>query len=246
MKFSTLPRIYSGSILSENTIIEIDAQHFHYLKNVLRLKVNDSFRIFNGINGEFIATVREIKKNTLSIHLNNLIRKPELGQNLTLGICIIKADKMLDAINMAVQLGVSKIAPLIAQRSQLKSVNHDRLFKCVIEATEQSERLTPPSLEQTTLLKSYRSENCGAIIYANENEDNNNSLIARIESLQSNFSFIVGPEGGFSNEELEMLSSWTDTFSISLGPNILRTETAVATGLAQIMLLKKFRHQLSF
>jgi 16S rRNA (uracil1498-N3)-methyltransferase len=242
MKFSTLPRIYYHSILSANTIIEIDSQHFHYLKNVLRLKINSPFRIFNGINGEFIATVREIKKNTLSIHLNNLIRKTELEQNLILGICIIKADKMLDAINMAVQIGVTKIVPLIAQRSQLKTVNHNRLFKCVIEATEQSERLTPPSLEQAILLKNYRSEYCGAIIYANENENNANSLMASIDALQSNFSFIVGPEGGFSNEELEMFSSWLDTFSISLGSNILRTETAVAAGLAQIMLLKKFRH----
>jgi 16S rRNA (uracil1498-N3)-methyltransferase len=239
MKFSTLPRVYYDSALSENAVINIDATYLHYLKNVLRLKVNDSFRIFNGTNGEFIATIKEIMKHSLFIDINNLIRKPEIIQNLTLGICIIKMDRMLDAVNMAVQLGVSKIVPLIAQRSQFKTVNHDRLSKCIIEATEQSERLTPPLLHQTTLLKSYRLETYDTIIYANENEDKANSLVKRVDSLQSNLSFIVGPEGGFSNEELEMFSLWGNAFSISLGSNILRTETAVAAGLAQIMLFKK-------
>ena len=65
-----------------------------HLKNVLRLKVNDSFRIFNGTNGEFIATIKEIMKHSLFIDINNLIRKPEIIQNLTLGICIIKMDRI--------------------------------------------------------------------------------------------------------------------------------------------------------
>jgi len=204
---------------------------------VLRLKINDQFRIFNGTEGEFIATIIDITKNNISINLNDFIRKPTTEVELTLGLCIIKPDKMIDAINMAVQLGVTKIIPLISQRSQFKEVNNDRLLKCIIEATEQTERLSPPTLSTTKLLKRFNKEMNGIIIYANENESESNSLI-KLGNLKSNISLIIGPEGGFSDEELSIFPLWDNTFSISLGSNILRTETAVATALAQIMLIR--------
>jgi len=204
---------------------------------VLRLKINDQFRIFNGTEGEFIATIIDITKNNISINLSDFIRKPTTEVELTLGLCIIKPDKMIDAINMAVQLGVTKIIPLTSQRSQFKEVNNDRLLKCIIEATEQTERLSPPTLSTTKLLKRFNKEMNGIIIYANENESESNSLI-KLGNLKSNISLIIGPEGGFSDEELSIFPLWDNTFSISLGSNILRTETAVATALAQIMLIR--------
>jgi len=226
-------------MLSESKIVSLETKYSHYLKNVLRLKIKDQLRIFNGIDGEFIATIIDITKNTISIELNNLIKKPFIIRTLTLGLCIIKIDRMLDAINMAVQLGVTQIVPLISERSQLRTMNNDRILKCIIEATQQSERLNLPAIDQITLLKDYNKKIKGVIIYANENEVESNSLMNKINSLNNDdISLIVGPEGGFSDEEFYMFSSWTNAFSISLGPNILRTETAVATGLAQIMLVR--------
>jgi len=237
MKISNLNRIYFNCTLSKGSIINLNEKYLHYLKNVLRLKINDQFRIFNGTEGEFIATIIDITKNNISINLSDFIRKPTTEVELTLGLCIIKPDKMIDAINMAVQLGVTKIIPLTSQRSQFKEVNNDRLLKCIIEATEQTERLSPPTLSTTKLLKRFNKEMNGIIIYANENESESNSLI-KLGNLKSNISLIIGPEGGFSDEELSIFSLWDNTFSISLGSNILRTETAVATALAQIMLIR--------
>ncbi|WP_410521486.1 RsmE family RNA methyltransferase [Candidatus Tisiphia endosymbiont of Metellina segmentata] len=148
---------------------------------------------------------------------------------------------MLDAIDMAVQLGVTKIIPLIAERSQFRTVNTQRLMKCIIESTEQSERLIPCILMPVVSLSLFLEQTLdNSIIYANENEDENNTLLKIMpiysSDISANLSVVVGPEGGFSQNELQMLSLRPNTLSISLGSNILRTETAVATCLAQIKL----------
>ncbi|MDR0296649.1 MAG: 16S rRNA (uracil(1498)-N(3))-methyltransferase [Rickettsia sp.] len=278
MKTSRLHRIYTNTKLIENCSLNLTEDHSHYLKTVLRLKIGDHFRIFNGIDGEFIAQITDITKNKLRAGLTNILRKAIVEPELTLGISIIKNDRMLDAIDMAVQLGVTKIIPLITERSQFHNVNDQRLMKCIIESTEQSERLTPPILMPLTSLALFLDQNLdNSIIYANENEDENNTLLkimpihsndlknwnvkqgvsersvqnvrehanapkfyeansSKQKSIHSNISVIVGPEGGFSPNELKMLSLRPNSLSISLGANVLRTETAVATCLAQIKL----------
>ncbi|WP_367364436.1 16S rRNA (uracil(1498)-N(3))-methyltransferase [Candidatus Tisiphia endosymbiont of Nedyus quadrimaculatus] len=241
MKFSHLHRIYTNIKLIENYSLNLAEDHSHYLKTVLRLKVGDHFRIFNGTDGEFIAQITGMTKNNLHVGLTNILRKATVEPELTLGISIIKSDRMLDAIDMAVQLGVTKIIPLIADRSQFRTVNTQRLMKCIIESTEQSERLIPCILMPVVSLSLFLEQTLdNSIIYANENEDENNTLLKIMpiysSDISANISVVVGPEGGFSQNELQMLSLRPNTLSISLGPNILRTETAVATCLAQIKL----------
>ena len=239
MKTSRLHRIYTNIKLIENYSLNLAEDHSHYLKTVLRLKLGDHFRIFNGTDGEFIAQITGITKNNLHVGLTNILRKATVEPELTLGISIIKSDRMLDAIDMAVQLGVTKIIPLIAERSQFRTVNTQRLMKCIIESTEQSERLIPCILMPVVSLRLFLEQTLdNSIIYANENEDNTLLKIMPIYSsdISANLSVVVGPEGGFSQNELQMLSLRPNTLSISLGPNILRTETAVATCLAQIKL----------
>ncbi|WP_341751547.1 MULTISPECIES: 16S rRNA (uracil(1498)-N(3))-methyltransferase [unclassified Candidatus Tisiphia] len=241
MKTARLHRIYTNIRLIENYSLNLAKEHSHYLKTVLRLKVGDHFRIFNGTDGEFIAQITGITKNNLHVGLTNILRKATVEPELTLGISIIKSDRMLDAIDMAVQLGVTKIIPLIAERSQFRTVNTQRLMKCIIESTEQSERLIPCILMPVVSLSLFLEQTLdNSIIYANENEDENNTLLKIMpiysSDISANLSVVVGPEGGFSQNELQMLSLRPNTLSISLGSNILRTETAVATCLAQIKL----------
>ncbi|WP_341754545.1 16S rRNA (uracil(1498)-N(3))-methyltransferase [Candidatus Tisiphia endosymbiont of Dioctria rufipes] len=241
MKFSHLHRRYTNIKLIENYSLNLAEDHSHYLKTVLRLKVGDHFRIFNGTDGEFIAQITGMTKNNLHVGLTNILRKATVEPELTLGISIIKSDRMLDAIDMAIQLGVTKIIPLIADRSQFRTVNTQRLMKCIIESTEQSERLIPCILMPVVSLSLFLEQTLdNSIIYANENKDENNTLLKIMpiysSDISANISVIVGPEGGFSQNELQMLSLRPNTLSISLGPNILRTETAVATCLAQIKL----------
>ncbi len=244
MKISNLHRRYANVKLIEASSLDISEDYHHYLKNVLRLKIGDHFRIFNGTDGEFIAQITSIGKHNLSVSLVSILRKPILEANITLAISIIKNDKMLDALNMAVQLGVTKIIPLIAERSQYRNINEQKLLKSIIESTEQSERLTPPILAPLTLLATFLEDNIdNMILYANEHEDENNTL-STILPLDHIITVIVGPEGGFSPSELKMLSAKSNTRSISLGKNVLRTETAVAACLAQINLLRANRRRI--
>ncbi|MEY4463563.1 MAG: ribosomal small subunit methyltransferase [Pseudomonadota bacterium] len=236
MKFN---RIYINSRLAENSKIELASDHVHYIKTVLRLKVNDSLRIFNGIDGEFLAQITDIGKNNLAIKLQEQLKKPYVESALTLAISIIKQDKLMLAINMAVQLSITKIIPLITERCQFRSINNERLTKCVIEATEQSERLTPPIIEQVIKLQDYLKKNNNFMLYANEHEKEENSILQISSSLNNkDIAIIIGPEGGFTNEELELLASYKNTKSVSLGNNILRAETAAITAIAQVKLLR--------
>ncbi len=237
MKFSHLHRVYANVKLTKSCSLNLAENHCHYFKTVLRLKVNDYFRIFNDIDGEFIAQIISMIKNNLCIRLINIIRKVTVIPQLVLGISIIKNDKMLDAIDMAVQLGVTKIVPLITERSQLRSVNIRKFMECIIKSTEQSERLIPAILMPLIPLSLFLDQNLNNyIVYANENENENNTLLKVMPTYLSDISVVVGPEGGFSYDELKMFSLRPNTLSISLGPNVLRTETAVATCLAQIKL----------
>ncbi|MCC8369421.1 MAG: 16S rRNA (uracil(1498)-N(3))-methyltransferase [Rickettsia endosymbiont of Oxypoda opaca] len=242
MKFSNLNRIYINNALAANSKIELTGNQGHYIKTVLRLKIQDQFRVFNNVDGEFIAQINNIGKNNLSINITNLLRKPTPLPSLTLGLAIIKPEKFLLAINMATQLGVTKIVPLITERCQLRNVNNERLLKCTIEATEQSERLSPPIIEPIISLEQFlKNHSNNLILYANECEDKANSLLKILPNGLNNISdilFIVGPEGGFSSGELEKLAARENAKSFNLSAYILRTETAVAVGLAQIGLVR--------
>ncbi len=120
MKFN---RIYINNHLAENIKLALGSDHTHYIKTVLRLRLNDQFRVFNGTDGEFLAQITKLDKNNLTITIQECLRKACAEPFLTLVIAIIKQDKLMLAINMATQLGVTKIVPLITERYQFRSVN---------------------------------------------------------------------------------------------------------------------------
>ncbi|XVN42658.1 MAG: 16S rRNA (uracil(1498)-N(3))-methyltransferase [Candidatus Rickettsia vulgarisii] len=237
MKFSNLPRIYANIKLIESHSLDLPEDKVHYLKTVLRLKSGNYFRVFNGVDGEFIAQITNITKNNLFANVTSISRKISPEPQINLAISIIKNDKMLDAINMAVQLGVTKIIPLIADRSQHRNINISKLSKCIVEYTEQSERLVLPILEQAITLGNFLKQNSNnPILYANENEDESNDLLKLRQYIKPNISVLIGPEGGFSQNELQLLASVNNCYSFSLGATVLRAETAVAACLAQVKL----------
>lgn len=239
MKFSHLPRIYANIKLIERSLLTLPADNIHYLLTVVRLKVGDNFRIFNSRDGEFIAQITNNSKNNFSLQVNHLFRSVTREPTLRLAIAIIKNDRLLSAISMAVQLGVTTIVPLVTSRSQPYNINSPKLLKCIIEYTQQSERLVLAQLEPVMPLALFLEKNYdNFILYANENEDEANNLLKFHKTLPPNISVIIGPEGGFSAPELLLLASYNNCHSISLGSTVLRSETAAASCLAQIKLLR--------
>ncbi|XVN40634.1 MAG: 16S rRNA (uracil(1498)-N(3))-methyltransferase [Rickettsia endosymbiont of Argas persicus] len=238
MKFN---RIYINKRLAKNSKLELGSDHTHYIKTVLRLRLNDKFRIFNSIDGEFMAQIIKIDKNSLLAQIQEGLKESFSEPSLTLVIAVIKQDKLMLAINMATQLGVTKIVPLITERCQFRSVNIERLTKCVIEATEQSERLNPPVIEPAIFIQDYLKKSNNFVLYANEHEKEENSIL-KLKSYNidiTDISIIIGPEGGFTDEEIIFLASYKNVHSISLGKNILRAETAAVTALVQIQLVRQ-------
>lgn len=236
MKFSHLPRVYTSGPISKNQIIRIDGDNFRYLKTVIRLRRHDNFRLFNDQDGEYLVRIEEIDKNQIIIEVVDIIRNITAEPKLILAISIIKNDRMIEAIKAAVQIGVTSIIPVISSRTQIKTVNKDKLNRCVIESIEQCERFVRPILyDPLTLEQLCKMDE--QIIFANESEHEIKKL-SNI-TISKNPIFLVGPEGGFTESEIEMLNSIEKVNSISLGSNVLRTEVASIAGLACIQMIRK-------
>lgn len=251
MKFSTLKRLYVDVNLAKNQTIRLDDEYTHYLKNVLRAKNFDLLRLFNK-NGEFLGRIHNLhhfnkrinkkQDDIIDIEILELLRLPRSELQIILAMPLIKTEKMSEAINMAVQLGVTKIVPIKTKFSQTEEINYERFSRIILEAVRQSERFALTKLEKITTLENFilNYSVLYPVIFANEREIESNS-IRSLSNMHDIFAkngvcIMIGPEGGFSDQEHEMLLTNQNIHSISLGTNILRTETAVATLLSQLQL----------
>jgi 16S rRNA (uracil1498-N3)-methyltransferase len=238
MKISHLNRVYINSSLVKNQILTIQDSEFHYLKSVLRLKDGQIFRIFNEHSGEFIAQITKINKNNLTVVTKDKIREIIPEKSLILGLAIIKPERFTEAIKAATSLGVTKIIPIISERSQYRTINYERAIKCIIEATEQSERLCPPELSAVMTLSDFcMSQDIEQIIFASESEIEDN-LISKIKYFSNRLAVLIGPEGGFSAEEDAYVNSISTAQSISLGNTVLRSEIASTAAIACIKMMR--------
>lgn len=237
MKFSHLSRVYTTKSLVQNQTIIIDGDDFHYLKTVMRLRASESFRLFNAVDGEYLVKVLAVGRSSLEVQVESQLRQVSQEKQLTLAMSIIKPDRMIEAIKGAVQIGVTQIIPIIAERSQYKKIATERVEKCINQATEQSERFIPAKLLPEITLSEFYKTNNKQIIAACESEDYKNK-ISNIKKIEDNPIILIGPEGGFSTEEIEMIKSLDNTDSVSLGKSVLRSEIAAISALACVSMLR--------
>ena len=237
MKFSQLTRIYSNQSIEKNQTLTIANEHFHYLKSVMRLRRNEFFRIFNHIDGEYMAKIQEINPSSIIVDVIEQIKTPHSENNLTLAICIIKYDPMVEAIKAAIQLGATRIIPIISCRVQLKKINADKINKVILNATEQSERLKPAILcSEMNLEELLNMKDIEQLIVAIENEDEHN-IISKLK-IRSCPAILIGPEGGFTDEEIQLIKSYEHVNSISLGATVLRSETSATASIACVQMMR--------
>ena len=239
MKFSSLSRIYTTSRIAKNQIITLSDDIFHYCNAVLRMKISEEFRLFNSIDGEFKAEIIAINKRDLQVVIGQKLREVEYQKPLVLAMCIIKPDRFTEALKAVVQQGVTEIIPLISERTQFKSINQQRLTKCIIESVEQSEGFVIPVLRLPVNLKEFWNINgVDQIIFANE-EESGGVKINSIKKFEENIAILVGPEGGFSPSEKEKLISNPKIISVSLGNRVLRSEVAAINMVACVNLMRE-------
>lgn len=243
MQISSLPRIYINQVLETQKPITLLHDEMHYIKNVLRAKIGQKFRIFNNNSGEFIAQITGISNKAIELVIEDLLRKPEKSEQLICAPAIIKNDKMSDLISMIVQVGVTQIIPIITQYTSHKISNLERFQRIVIESVEQSERLDIPEISPPTKLSELlKSAAFDKILYACErsNIKNNIQEIGNIIA-ENNTLLIIGPEGGFSAEELQEFDKY-NAIGINLGKNILRSETAAVKLISYIQFIREYHN----
>jgi len=238
MKFSHLPRVYTNEAIAKNQTIIVEGNDFHYLKSVIRVRKSETFRMFNSSDGEFLVRVLEINRSSVVVEVDSLIRNVEKAPELALALCIIKQDRMIEAIKSAVQLGATRIIPLIAERTQYSKISAEKIERCIIQSVEQCERFVPPVLEKEIKLVSFcESFDNEQIIFACESEGENNKII-NINKINDKPIILIGAEGGFSDAEIEMVKSMSNVEPVSLGRAVLRAEVAVAASLACVSMIR--------
>ena len=224
-------RLFFSNTLSKNMIDKLDKSQSHYLTKVMRLKKNDIFSLFNK-TGEWEAKILNITKDFVEFKSTKQLRQKENVQELWLAFSPIKSNYQNFMIQKATELGVSKFLPIIFDRTIVRKINKDRLEKIVIEACEQSNRISIPSIEEAQKLKSFLNSNPMNLIFTDLNSDN--KKIEKTKFSDKPICIIIGPEGDFSEHERQEILSFKGVQALKINDNILRSETAVISAISII------------
>ena len=224
-------RLFFSNTLSKNMIDKLDKSQSHYLTKVMRLKKNDIFSLFNK-TGEWEAKILNITKDFVEFKLTKQLRQKENAQELWLAFSPIKSNYQNFMIQKATELGISKFVPIIFDRTIVRKINKDRLEKIVIEACEQSNRISIPSIEKAQNLKSFLNSNSMNLIFTDLNSDN--KKIEKTKFSDKPICIIIGPEGDFSEHERQEILSFKGVQALKINDNILRSETAVISAISII------------
>ncbi len=220
------PRLYVESNFHTGAHILPQADAVHYLCHVLRKNVGDVVRIFNGRDGEARARIETITKKSMTLYCESLLRpQPGAPPLRALAFAPLKGPRLDILIEKAVELGVSDFYPLITRFTQHHKLNEPRIARHIIEAAEQSERMTIPVFHPLRSLEDFLKNPPASIFAALERGD-----FPRLKPQQAPWCFLIGPEGGFSDDEKNRIQATTQP--VNLGETILRAETAAIAGLS--------------
>ena len=224
-------RLYYPENIIENSTSLLSKEHTHYIVNVMRLKRGSKINFFNK-EGEWLSEIVFLDRDRVEIKFLNKIKESFPASNIELAICLVKKNPMEIILQKATELGVSRIIPIISERTEVKDLNLERANKITIEATEQSDQLNPPKISQMIDLKDFINSISKEtkLFFADINSKHTPSL-KDIEGIK-NISILIGPEGDFSPSERELILKKSNVVPFSLSKNILRTDTAVISAIS--------------
>ena len=223
-------RLFYSKSLSLNLTDKLDKSQSHYVSKVMRLKEKEVFSLFNS-SGEWEAKILNITKSIVEFNVTKQLRQKENTKDLWLAFSPIKSNYFNFMIQKATELGVTKFLPVIFERTIVRKINKERLEKVIIEAAEQSNRITVPSIEDPQKLKSFLNNDMD-LIFTDLNTTNTKIDIKKLTIKPT--CVIIGPEGDFSEEEREEILKFNGVQPIKINENILRSETAVISALSII------------
>jgi 16S rRNA (uracil1498-N3)-methyltransferase len=230
---ASTPRLFVDRPLSDGMTLTLDGAQANYLANVMRLKPGDPARLFDDRSGEWIAEIVEASKRSITLRLTGKLRDREDVPDLWLLFAPIKKGPIDWLVEKATELGAALLQPVITQRTIVDRLNLDRLRANTIEAAEQCDRTALPELREPmklpALLKSW--DPARALLFADET---GGAPIAEI-AKPGPTAILIGPEGGFTPDERELIRTVPGAMGVSLGPRILRAETAAAAAISAWM-----------
>ena len=224
-------RLFFSAALSTDMTDKLDKSQSHYLSKVMRVKENEVFSLFNS-NGEWEAKILKISKSIVEFKITKQLRQKENTKELWLAFSPIKSNYQNFMIQKATELGVTKFLPVIFDRTVVRKINKERLEKIIIEASEQSNRINVPIIEDAQDLSSFLKTNSIDLIFTDLNSNNNK--IDKSKFSDKPVCIIIGPEGDFSEAEREEILSFRGVQAIKINENILRSETAVIAAISII------------
>lgn len=246
---SPLPklRLYVEHPLSADASIEVAGDQAHYLLNVMRSRQGDKVRLFNGTDGEWVAQLDEIAKKSCQLKLRKKYKEQTQVPDLSLLFAPVKRARLDYLVQKATELGVAKIQPVLTTRTIVSRVNQDRIRANVIEAAEQTGRMCVPEvLPATSLFEVLQSwpTTC-KLMFCDEagddpaaewggDEGKASEIGTVLQQYQRDepWAVLIGPEGGFDSQERAQLRSLSQVVPVSLGPRILRADTAAVAALS--------------
>ena len=227
----SLPRLFVRAELSEGVRIDLDAGQANYLGNVMRLGQGAEVLLFDGNSGEWLARIAEAGKKRMALSVERRTREPEAIPDVWLAFAPVKRTQTDWLIEKGTELGVAKLIPVMTRRTIAGRVKLERLEAIAIEAAEQCGRTRLPAIEEPRPLAQLLKLEHRTLYFADEG--GGEPAVSAFKAGAA--TILTGPEGGFTDEERAAIRAVPNAIPISLGPRILRAETAALAALATYM-----------
>lgn len=230
------PRLYVPGPLAAGSVT-LNGPQAHYLAGVMRARAGDPVKLFGDTTGEWLAVIADVAKRSVTLELTERLREREAVPDLWLCFAPLKKGPIDFLAEKACELGVARLVPVVTHRTIVDRVNEDRLRANLIEAAEQCGRTALPELvapvKLAALLRDWGSSDSGgdrALFFADE--EGGAPAHAAMAAHAGPAAILIGPEGGFDAEERAAIRALPQAVAISLGPRILRAETAAAAAIS--------------
>ena len=229
----SLPRLFTRRPLAQWAEVELDGAPAHYLANVLRLKQGAELLVFDGQSGEWLARIVLAQKGRLKLNVERRMRELEAVPDVWLAFAPVKRAHTDWLVEKATELGAAKLLPVMTRRTVAERVKLERLETITIEAAEQCGRTRLPEIAEPQPLARFLEARDPARTLYFADESGGEAAAAAFKPGPA--LILIGPEGGFADEERTLIRAAANSVAISLGPRILRAETAALAALASYM-----------
>lgn len=232
----TAQRLFVDATLGPDERIPVAAEQANYLLNVLRLEAGASVLLFNGDDGEWRAEVADRAKRSCTLVCREQTRAQTGGPDLDYVFAPLKRSRLDYMVQKAVEMGAARLRPVLTQHTIAERVNLERMRANAIEAAEQCGILRVPGVSEPEKLERLLTDwdETRTLVFCDEGADIANPVAALSGLAGQKLAVLVGPEGGFSEAEQKLLRAKPYTLAISLGPRILRADTAAVAALAVV------------